>query len=100
VEQAIMPQLAPATIRVLKVAHHGSLTSSGGAFLEHVRPQVAVVSAGRGNMFRHPAREVIDRYHAIQARVFRTDQDGAVTVETDGRTVDVRTFTGTSLGLP
>ena len=100
VEQAILPRLAPARLRVLKVAHHGSLTSSGAPFLDRVRPQVAIVSAGRGNMFRHPAPEVLARYHAIRTHVFRTDQDGAVSIETDGRRLGVRTFTGRSVDLP
>jgi competence protein ComEC len=99
VEQDITPLVPPARLRIMKVPHHGSLTSSSAGFLAATRPQVAVFSAGRGNHFGHPAPEVLDRYRAIGAAIFRTDQDGAVTVDTDGKTVDVRTFTGRSLSF-
>jgi competence protein ComEC len=99
VEHEVVPLIPPARLRVLKVPHHGSLTSSSAEFLAAVRPDVAVVSAGRSNHFGHPAPEVLDRYRAIGAAVFRTDQDGAVTVDTDGHRLDVRTFTGRSFGL-
>ena len=86
--------IPPARLRVLKVPHHGSLTSSAPEFLNAVRPQIAVVSRGRSNHFGHPVPEVLDRYQAIGAEIFRTDQDGAVTVESDGYSIDVHTFTG------
>jgi competence protein ComEC len=65
---------------ILKVAHHGSQTSSTPAFLDAVRPEVAVVSVGRGNTFGHPAPEVVERYQKRDIRLYRTDQNGAVTV--------------------
>jgi competence protein ComEC len=79
---------------VLKVAHHGSRTSSSHDLLDHWRPQVAVISAGRGNTFGHPTPEVLERLARIGAEIFRTDLDGQITVETDGRTLQVGTFTG------
>ena len=68
VERAIVPQLTPSRIRILKVAHHGSRTSSSSALLDTWRPQIAVISCGRGNRFGHPAPEVLraprgDRRH-------------------------------------
>ena len=74
--------------------HHGSLTSSTQAFVEALHPTVAVVSAGRANHFGHPVPEVLERYRSAGAAVFRTDRDGAVMVETDGASLEVRTFTG------
>jgi competence protein ComEC len=62
--------------------------------LRALKPGIAIVSAGRANHFGHPVPEVLDRYRAIGAEVFRTDQDGAVMVSTDGASIDVRTFTG------
>lgn len=94
VERSLVPQLTAARTRILKVAHHGSRTSSSSGFLEAWRPQIAVVSCGRGNRFGHPAPEVLDRLEAIGAAVYRTDHDGQVTIETDGRDVHVRTFVG------
>ena len=89
----------PAPLRVLKVAHHGSRTSSSAAFLSTFRPQVALVSAGRGNLFGHPAVDVMARLSEIGADVFRTDRDAAVTVETNGRSVTLRTMSGRTLEL-
>ena len=93
-ERTIIPQLTRAPIRILKVAHHGSKTSSSAAFLEAWRPQIAIISCGRGNAFGHPAPEVIGRLEAVKAQIYRTDRDGEVTVVSDGRAVDVRTFVG------
>jgi len=83
-----------ALLRILKVAHHGSLTSSSAAFIERFAPQVALISAGRGNPFGHPAQEVVERLGAVGARVFRTDRDGAAVIETDGRSVTVCSMRG------
>ena len=94
VERPIAARIPPARLRVLKIPHHGSLTSSSAAFLDAVRPQIAVVSAGRSNHFGHPVPEVLDRYRSIGAEIFRTDQDGAVQMDTDGQSIEIRTFTG------
>jgi len=51
----------------------------------------------RANHFGHPVPEVLERYREAGAEVFRTDQDGAVTLETDGQSMDIRTFTGRTL---
>jgi competence protein ComEC len=95
VERTLAPRLTPAAVRILKVAHHGSRTSSSDALLEQWRPQIAIVSAGRGNTFGHPTVEVIRRLAAIGATVYRTDRDGQITLETDGISVRLRTFART-----
>jgi len=87
VERAIAPHLSRTKTRVLKVAHHGSRTSSSRELLESWRPQLALISVGRGNTFGHPAPEVIQRLRAIGATVLRTDRDGEITLESDGREV-------------
>ena len=92
VERAIVPHLTPARIRILKAGHHGSRTSTSRELVEQWRPQIAVISCGRGNTFGHPAPEVIGRLESIGAAIYRTDVDGQVTIETDGRHVKVRTF--------
>lgn len=74
---------------VLKVAHHGSRYASGMRFLRAVRPSVAVISAGAGNEYGHPARVTLDRLARVGAAVYRTDLNGDVTVETDGTSVRV-----------
>jgi competence protein ComEC len=94
VEREVAPRLRPARVRILKVAHHGSRTSSSAELLESWRPQIALISAGRGNTFGHPTPEVIGRLESIGARIYRTDRDGQITLETDPGcgTAFVRTF--------
>jgi competence protein ComEC len=70
-------------IDILKVAHHGSATASTPRFLETVRPRVAIVSAGAGNPYGHPARSTLDRLTASGARVYRTDTSGSVSLAID-----------------
>ena len=65
---------------VLKVPHHGSRSSSTGAFVSAVRPQAAIISVGKGNRYRHPSEDVIARYERVGTSVYRTDRDGAVMV--------------------
>jgi competence protein ComEC len=83
-------------LSVLKVGHHGSRTATSPAFVRVVQPKLGLVSAGRGNLFGHPAREVLARLESAGAEIFRTDLDGAISVETDGMTAHVRTASGRS----
>src|SRR3989454_2170997 len=99
VEPALASAIPRAALRVVKVPHHGSLTSSTPEFVRALAPRVAVVSVGRGNHFGHPAPDVLRRYREAGAEIFRTDQDGAVTLDTDGRSMDVHTFTGRHLAF-
>jgi competence protein ComEC len=92
VERGLIEQLTPAAIRILKVGHHGSRTSSSSLLLESWRPQVALVSAGRGNTFGHPAPEVIERLKSIGAEIYRTDRHGQITLESDCRSASAKTF--------
>jgi len=92
VERDIATAFPPARLRAIKIPHHGSLTSSTPDFVAALHPQIAIVSAGRNNHFGHPVPEVLDRYRTIGAEVFRTDQQGAVTIDSDGYSLDVRTF--------
>ena len=85
VERTICPQLTPARHRILKVGHHGSRTSTSQELLDYWRPQIAVISCGRGNTFGHPAPEVLRRLESIGARIYRTDLDGQITIDTDGQ---------------
>jgi competence protein ComEC len=98
-EAEVARLLEPAGVRVVVAPHHGSATSSTRPFLEAAAPDLAVISAGRGNRYGHPHPAVLERYRAAGARILRTDLDGAVTLRTDGRVVEVRTFTGRELTL-
>jgi competence protein ComEC len=72
---------------VLKVAHHGSATSTIPELLAAVRPRFAVISVGARNVYGHPRREVLDRLANAHVLTHRTDMEGAVTFYLDGKTV-------------
>jgi competence protein ComEC len=72
---------------VLKVAHHGSRTSTTEAFVAAARPSVAVISSGAGNRYGHPSPTVLARLRRTGARVLRTDLGGGVVVTTDGESL-------------
>jgi competence protein ComEC len=91
-EAAEEEHLDPGAVTVMKVPHHGSRTSSTAAFVARTRPRVAVFCVGRDNRFGFPHQDVEMRYRAVGAQCYRTDLHGAVQVESDGRTVRVRTF--------
>ncbi len=73
--------LGPMTL--LKVPHHGAKSSLEYDWLQLIRPQIAVVSAGRRNPYGHPVGEVLAAYRALGTQVWRTDQDGAIWVDLD-----------------
>jgi len=72
---------------VLLAPHQGSKTSSSAEFIERVQPQIVVFPVGYRNRFGHPHPDVIRRYRAMGARIYRTDRDGAITLafRADGR---------------
>jgi len=82
---------------VLKVAHHGSATSTSAEFLAVARPRVAVISVGAGNRFGHPDNEVLDRLERKlgTGNIYRTDEQGTIEFITDGKRLWVVT-TGTN----
>ena len=69
---------------VLKVAHHGSNTSTSDIFLSAVMPDIAVISAGRNNQFGHPHRDTISALEALEIPIFRTDLHGTIVLSTNG----------------
>jgi competence protein ComEC len=68
-------------LEVLKVAHHGSASSSGARFLARARPRLALITVGRHNAFGHPTPGALARLAAAGATIVRTDRDGAVWLE-------------------
>ena len=77
---------------VLKVAHHGSRTSTTAEFLDRTAASVAVISAGAGNSFGHPHEEVVERLRQRGLRILETSRHGAVTISTDGDDLRVELF--------
>lgn len=74
----------------LKVAHHGSKTSSTENFLKKVSPLLAFIEVGRDNKYGHPTREVLQRLEDFQIPYYRTDIDGTVELVLDGRSYEVK----------
>ena len=79
-------------VEVLKVAHHGSATSSSELFLKSTKPKVACVSVGAKNSYGHPAREVMERLERFCGKIYLTKDSGAITIDTDGKTYQIKTF--------
>ncbi len=88
-EDWLVAQHGDLRAQVLKVGHHGSSTSSSDAFLDAVRPEVAVISVGAGNKYGHPSADVLYALSRIGAEVLRTDQVGTVVVRTDGIHIEI-----------
>jgi competence protein ComEC len=77
---------------ILKVAHHGSKTSSIEQFVEATRPAVAIISVGRSSIFGHPNKDVVERWRAGGAQVMTTGEKGTISLVVDGRSINVETF--------
>jgi len=91
-EYRMMRKGFPIKADLLKIPHHGSASSSTQAFLESVKPSVAILSVSEQNLGRLPHPEVLRRYERLGIRIFRTDKHGAVTVLTDGERIEIETF--------
>lgn len=94
VEAELAALMPPAARRVLKAAHHGSASSTSDAWLTALRPEIVLISCGRDNRYGHPAPAVLRRVRDHGAAIFRTDEDGQVVVETEGKVVRVGSFRG------
>lgn len=88
------PQLQVALVDtdVIKIGHHGSASATSADFLREVTPKAAVISVGKYNTYGHPTQEVLNTIKATGAACYRTDQNGAVEMATDGRSLWVRTY--------
>ncbi|MCL2519074.1 MAG: MBL fold metallo-hydrolase [Oscillospiraceae bacterium] len=74
-------------VDVVKIAHHGSDSSTSGAFLTAASPVYAVVSVGLNNSYGHPSQSVIDKLYNENITVYRTDLHGTVIAVSDGKTI-------------
>ncbi len=70
---------------VIKIAHHGSKYATSEGFLKRVQPEAAIISDGAWNRYGHPAQSVLDRLKAINAKAYRTDLQGEITITTRGK---------------
>lgn len=78
-EKAFVERFPLLSVGILKVAHHGSKTSTTPDLLEIIKPQVAIISCGLNNSYGHPAPVVLERLEATRAKIFRTDLEGTIT---------------------
>ena len=77
---------------VLKVAHHGSLSSTSDAFLAAADPDYAVISVGKGNEYGHPHQSTLNKLDNMGVRVFRTDELGTIHIAMDGENVRISAY--------
>jgi competence protein ComEC len=94
VEQSLLASGEPLESEVLKVAHHGSNSSTSPEFLARVNPRVAIVTGGAGGFGNLPSPETLGRLRGWGIRVFRPDVDGATTVQMSDRSLAVRCYPG------
>lgn len=92
-EQYLLQQEPFEPVNVLKVAHHGAATATTQEFIEELKPELAIISVGKNN-FGHPSPSTMERLFDGGVRIMRTDKDGQVRVESDGRVLRVSTFAG------
>jgi competence protein ComEC len=93
-EDAMLREPAFPSATILKVGHHGSLTSTRPEFLARVAPAWAVISCGRRNHFGHPRPEILAELQAAHTRTFRTDIAGATCFVLDGHSVTPQSMCG------
>jgi competence protein ComEC len=84
VEESLALTLFNLNSKILKVAHHGSKTSSSEKFLEKVSPEIAVISVGE-NKYGHPNKEVLEILEKYGIKTLRTDLNGDIKIVSDGR---------------
>lgn len=90
-ESNVLVPLRPREAEILKVSHHGSADSGLPELLDLVQPRVAVISVGAGNDFGHPTPSTLAALTAFPGlRMYRTDEDGRITIDSDGQRISVR----------
>ncbi|MBI4773540.1 MAG: DNA internalization-related competence protein ComEC/Rec2 [Deltaproteobacteria bacterium] len=91
-ERILIESGKPIRSHVLAAPHHGSRSSSSIAFLDRVRPRIAVISAGLGNPWNFPHPDVLSRYRDRDCSVYRTDMDGEIVIHAEDGKIRIRTF--------
>lgn len=76
---------------ILKVGHHGSNTSSSETFLTQVQPQYSIIMVGKDNLYNLPTQATIDKLNTIGSKIYRTDENGTIQINSDGNTIEVKT---------
>ena len=77
---------------ILKVAHHGSKTSSITEFIEKIKPKYAIIGVGEDNKFGHPSDSTIQNLEKANIRIYRTDKMGEIEIKTNGKEIKINEF--------
>lgn len=80
------------TIEYLKTGHHGSSTASSEFFMEYLQPVFATISCGYQNRYGHPHKTVLDHMEKYSVAYFRTDESGAIRIETNGKKIKIKRY--------
>ena len=91
-ENKLLAQYPNLHCTVLKVAHHGSKTSSSPEFLAAVKPRWSIISVGANNNYGHPNENVIKNLQSVNSRIYRTDKNGAIVFLTDGNSCSIHPY--------
>jgi len=98
-EEEILKRNPDLISTVMKAPHHGSKTSNSVKFVESTRPKFAIFTVRAGGRSNLPNPEVLERYEAIGTKILRTDRDGAIFFETNGKDMEVKTYLQAKGGL-
>jgi beta-lactamase superfamily II metal-dependent hydrolase len=90
-EDEMLAECGDISAQVIKIGHHGSLNATSAAWLGAVRPEYAVISVEWRNPFGHPSVKTVSRLQDAGVEVYRTDQNGGITVTTDGKHISIAT---------
>ena len=74
---------------VIKIGHHGSSYSSSKKFLESVNPNIAIISVGKDNKYKHPTNNVLNTLNNLNIKYYRTDIDGTIKLVSDGKNIEI-----------
>ena len=87
VENDLIKKYDLKNIDILKVGHHGSITSTSLEFVNKINPKYCIISVGKNNKYNHPSKEVINRLN--KCIIYRTDKDGSIefTIKNDNLTI-------------
>ena len=100
VERRLLAGLESKPLEILKVARHGARVASGEEFLAHLRPSIALITAGGSRPYGLPSSDTLSRLRRMGAEIYRTDRDGAVTLRSNGDSLRVTTFRSRLSGRP
>ena len=89
-EEAYCPDLEGKSVEILKIPHHASKFSSGEKLVKGLTPLIGVISVGK-NFYGHPSRKIISDYTKVGTKMLRTDQSGAIRINSDGKSYRIQT---------